>query len=55
MECSFLRAEHCEQARIVENFVIDLQVGDAEVMERRQHIVFQCVLQSNTISDDMVE
>ena len=55
MTRALLGAEHSEEPRIIDDFVIDEQVGDPEVMERCQHVVFKCVLQRDAICYNVIE
>ena len=50
-----LARELAEQGKVVLLLVIDFEVGDAEVVERRKHLVAERVLQRDAIRDDVVE
>ena len=52
---TFVRSEFREQGHVVDGFVVDFQVGDAEVMERRQHVFLKGVLQGDSESDHVIE
>ena len=44
-----------EQAQVVDGFIVNVKVGDAEVMERCEHVVFEGVLQRDAVGDHVVE
>ena len=50
-----LRSQFGKQAHVVDRPVIDLQVADAEVMERREHVLLEGVLQGDAEGDHVVE
>ena len=52
---SRLARELAEQGKVVLLLVVDFEVGDAEVVERRKHLVAERVLQRDAIRDDVVE
>ena len=55
MPHALVRSQPVKQGRIVYGLIVQFDIGDAEVMERRKHIVFERILERDLKCDDVIE